>query len=87
MLTISEKNEIKNELLVIKRSQNRIEKLLAPSTTDNFIHNSEFQKACKIGRTVFYRLKNSGKINWVKRGREIFIHKADVSRFLNGEIK
>lgn len=81
-------NSIQMELENIKISHQNIENLLGiKNKPDPYIPNRLFQRTTGMGQWVFNRLKAEGKLRLIKRGREIWVHKGDIERYLNGEIQ
>jgi len=83
-------NAIRTELASITASQKNIEKLLDIESNkyqDSYLPNKLFQKMAGISQWIFNRLKAEGKLRMVKRGRELWVHKEDVDRYLNGQIQ
>lgn len=89
-MDVNTTTSIQMELDLIKRSHHNIEKLLDRNNNtpkDLYIPNKLFQRNTGMGQWVFNRLKSEGKLRLTKRGREIWVHRGDVEKYLNGEIQ
>jgi hypothetical protein len=89
-MEVKTRNAIRTELASIMSSHENIEKLLdieSNNYQDSYLPNKLFQKMAGISQWIFNRLKAEGKLRIVKRSRELWVHKDDVDRYLNGEIQ